>query len=456
MSPADVSPADVSPADSAPEYSPFGPRGPAFNRRVGRVWAFVWLGYLAYPIVGLAESRDSALHMSLTLLVAAVGVGCYVSLFTRQSPLSPATAETWAALAGLSAVAVGLTVFDGPDWVYLLYFVGTGAGMLLATRQFVPVFVAALGALALVLWLTGSDPATIGYSAGGMFGIGALINAFRRALVSNLALHTAREELARLAVADERLRFARDLHDLLGHSLSVIALKAELAGRLLGHSPEQAAAEVAASAGVAAAEVADIESVAREALAEVREAVGGYRQAGLSAEVASARSALAAAGIELRLSGIHDAALTPEVEEAAAWVLREGTTNVVRHSSASSCSISVEVGTEEVVVAVADNGAGGRAGPDGAGGRPSPDGAGGSLAKSGAPVRGEAGGGHGLLGLSERVAAIGGRLRAGGNEGSGFLLEATIPTGPGAGAGAAGSAPFDSAGTEPTPSVQSR
>ncbi len=142
-------------------------------------------------------------------------------------------------------------------------------------------------------------------------------------------LYLARRELARLAVAEERLRVARDLHDLLGHTLSMIALKSELARRLVAQHPKRAAQEIA-----------EVESVARQTLREVREAVAGYQQPTLQSELEGARQLLEAAGIPyqaketvLTLPGALDATL--------AWVVREGITNVVRHSRARRCPLAL-------------------------------------------------------------------------------------------------------------------
>ena len=130
-----------------------------------------------------------------------------------------------------------------------------------------------------------SDGAAIGYGASSV-GVGLLMVLMSDLRARNVELTAARAELAETAVIRERERFARDLHDLLGHSLSVIALKAELAGRLLPDQPAQAAGEVA-----------EVEQVARQALSEVRQAVSGYRQPTLEGELAGARMALSAAGI---------------------------------------------------------------------------------------------------------------------------------------------------------------
>src|SRR5581483_8548167 len=161
-------------------------------------------------------------------------------------------------------------------------------------------------------------------------GVGLLMLLLRDLRVRNSELLEARAELARLAVAQERERFARDLHDLLGHSLSVIALKAELAGRLLGSERPEAAGS----------EIADVEKVARGALSEVREAVSGYRQPTLEGELAGARAALSAAGIDAEVRR-DPASLDSQTEAVFAWAVREGATNVIRHSGARRCTVTI-------------------------------------------------------------------------------------------------------------------
>jgi two-component system sensor histidine kinase DesK len=198
--------------------------------------------------------------------------------------------------------------------------------------------------------------------------------------------------MARLAVAEERLRFARDLHDLVGHSLSVIALKAELAERLLQRDPARAAEHVT-----------DVKDVARTALGEVREAVSGYRQPTLVDELAGARMALRAAGIDAELQG-SEVELPPDVEALLAWTVREGTTNIIRHSGARSCRIAVRPGLAMASAEVVDDGAGAVFGDDGE--KPS---------------------GNGLAGLRERAAQLAGRVEAGAAPEGGFRLRVTVP-----------------------------
>jgi two-component system, NarL family, sensor histidine kinase DesK len=236
----------------------------------------------------------------------------------------------------------------------------------------------------------------------------------RRADAVN-ALRRARADLARTAVAEERLRIARDVHDLLGHSLSLITLKAELAGRVIGADQDRAAAEIA-----------ELESVARQSLADVRAAVAGYRQPDLAAELDSARQLLDSAGIACDISAAGTAGLSHDVDAALAWAVREGTTNVVRHSQATRVAISVSKGPATAGAEVSDNG-------------PADDGGPGARLRLPAgqvhPDRPDVGGrvsvgGSGLAGLAERVHGLGGELVAGTVAPRGFRLRVVVPLGP--------------------------
>jgi two-component system sensor histidine kinase DesK len=190
--------------------------------------------------------------------------------------------------------------------------------------------------------------------------------------------------MAELAVQEERNRFARDLHDILGHSLTVITVKAELAGKLIEANP-----------GRAAAEVADVESLARAALADVRAAVAGYRELSLAGELVSARTALQAAEIKADLPTTMDE--VPEAgRELFAWVVREGVTNVVRHSGAKRCTIKIDSHQIEVL----DDGKG--------------------------PTPGGGASGHGLVGLRERADQAGASLQVGQAPGGGFRLAVKV------------------------------
>ncbi len=223
-----------------------------------------------------------------------------------------------------------------------------------------------------------------------LIGIGMI--AVSRLVVTVRELRAAREEIARLAIAEERLRFARDLHDLLGHSLSLITLKSELAGRLLPAEPEKAATEVR-----------DIESVARRALREVREAVAGYRRPTLDDELEGAREMLEAAGITCRIENRLGVS-SNGTDAVMAWAVREGVTNVIRHSRARHCEIRLTRDGEEVRAEISDDGLGSTSEHDG------------TFAS-----------GSGLSGLAERVAASGGSFEAGSLPEGGFRLRVSLP-----------------------------
>jgi two-component system sensor histidine kinase DesK len=255
----------------------------------------------------------------------------------------------------------------------------------------------------------GPMTAFFGYTAG------------RRAdLVS--VLRRTRADLARAAVAEERLRIARDLHDLLGQSLSLITLKAELAGRVIGTDPDRATREIA-----------ELESVARQSLSDVRSAVAGYRQPDLAGELVSARQLLDSAGIASQISAPDTAGLSQAVDAALAWAVREGTTNVVRHSQATHVDIRVRTGPAGAIAEISDNGppapdyAGPLARPPAASLTSPDDGAG---QDGGAVLTLPRAGGSGLAGLTERVRSLGGELAAGNVEPQGFRLRVVVPSRP--------------------------
>lgn len=177
---------------------------------------------------------------------------------------------------------------------------------------------------------------------------------------------------------------ARDLHDILGHSLTVITVKAELAGKLIDVDP-----------GRARSEVADLERLSRDALADVRRAVTGFREVTLPGELARAREALRAADIRAELPNATDD-VPSDLREVFAWTIREGVTNVIRHSNARSCAIEITTSS----VTIRDNGVG----------------AGGSRSQ-----------GNGLLGLSERALAAGTQLTTECAQPSGFSLTMSVP-----------------------------
>ncbi|MEV6541332.1 histidine kinase [Streptomyces sp. NPDC051665] len=297
---------------------------------------------------------------------------------------------------------------------------GFGAGTLTlgvrGRRHVLAVVAGAVGgALLLQLPLGVAAPAALGTVIAVLFAAGGL--AFTAAfsvwlLDAVYELDEARETRARLAVAEERLRFGRDLHDVMGRNLSVIALKSELAVQLARRGRTEAVEQMI-----------EVQRIARESQREVRDVVRGYREADLRLELAGAQGVLAAAGIDCEVTG--DAAGLPvEVQSALGWVVREATTNVLRHGDAGRCVVGVRVEEGRVVLTVENDGAKVVGGGDvGAG----DDGGGGGK------------GGSGLVGLRERLTAVGGELEAGAVDGDRFRVVATVPLTGAAGTGGSAS-----------------
>lgn len=313
------------------------------------------------------------------------------------------------ALALLAAIALATTLVYGDTWMVLFVFVVVTLAASLPLSAVPPAIVAVAAAVVVVNVVGARTTATIVTGASWalstvMAGYIALLLRRRGLLIAEL--RRSRDEVARLAaadaVADERLRFARDLHDLLGHSLSVIVLKAELARRLLDHEQVRSQARD---------EVDDVEQIARRALEEVREAVTGYRARSLPAEIERTRVALEAAGVEVHVE-VGAGSLPPDVETLLAQVVRETTTNVVRHSRAHRASIVLESSAGEARLEVSDDGVGV------------------------APDSGAAGtrSGSGLRGLAERIGQAGGSLAAGACPNGGFRVTAAVPCGAATGA----------------------
>ena len=212
------------------------------------------------------------------------------------------------------------------------------------------------------------------------------MNAVRQLIALNADLHATRAELAELAVAADRERLARELRDLLARTLSLIAVKAELASRLSAKGDTAAGAELS-----------DVQRLARQAVRDVRDAVTGAHSPGLEAELAAAEAALRTAGIQVTIRR-NDARIDPAHESTIAWAVREAVTNVVKHSRARTCRIALHTSDGVTSLAVDDDGRG-----------PGP----------GSP-------GAGIDGLADRIHAVGGTLETGRAEGRGFSLRVCL------------------------------
>jgi two-component system sensor histidine kinase DesK len=278
-------------------------------------------------------------------------------------------------------------------WLYPALIVGAG---LPASAAVVGVGLTALAAAAPMArggTITGTLPAPepFGPSHSILLSIlfaGLGMVAVRQLIARNAELHAARAELADLAVARERERLALELHDLLGRTLSLIAVKAELASRLSAQGDPSAEAELI-----------DVQRLARHAVRDVREAVAGPYAATVAAELSAAQVALRTAGIALRIDSTTTS-VDPMHETAIAWALREAVTNVVKHSGARTCRIALDAADGSTVLEVEDDGRGPKGG----------------------------GAGAGLRGLADRIHALGGTVEVGLSDGSGFRLQVQLGT----------------------------
>ncbi|MFC9594250.1 sensor histidine kinase [Streptomyces sp. NPDC056944] len=344
-------------------------------------WLLMGLGALSHLLGGQAPNPwigAAGLLAFNTLYIAIV--------FRAFDPRRRESRLTWVLLISLGVLTFALAIGYGREWLLLFPLLGLGVGAVVRRGRLLPAIafplVVAVGVV--TFWRDGWDSIGIVY---GTF-ISIMVTAAILALDEIVRqLRETREELARAAVEKERLRFSRDLHDLLGHTLSVIVVKSEVVRRLAPRDLDAALAQVA-----------DIESVGRQALTEIREAVTGYREGSLATELDRARDALSTAGIEpvVRRSG---PLLEPQTEALLSWVVRESATNAVRHSGASRCEIDLSGSADRVRLTVTDNGRG--------------------------PADGTPG--SGLRGLRERVAAAGGTLDSGPAPRGGFRVTAELP-----------------------------
>lgn len=356
------------------------------QRYLTHFFQLVWVLFTAYPLVAFIQSKPAQPALVAGLAAVVVFIGVYAWMWIRFYDNRP-TSGLLVAWSSLSAIALVLALTDGSIWGYLfIYVIAAFAGLFTNWRHGAIAVVAVTVVMTLIGNLQGAGIWTIAIALEGLL-VGSVVLGSAYMGRTNRALHEAREDVARLMVAEERLRFARDLHDLLGHSLSVIVLKAELAGKLAAASPERAAPEIA-----------DIERVARQALADVREAVSGYREASLAAEIEQARVALAAAGVKVEIEPFKEGLPAP-TESVLAWALREGVTNVIRHAGARAARIHLARSDRQAELELTDDGRG---------------------ALDFHP-------GNGLTGLRERVAGRKGEVEFGPARDGGFRLRVSLP-----------------------------
>lgn len=367
------------------------------------IWV-TWLPFLIPDFVAWLQGHPTLPRMIATLIVLALFIAFYLWTTLRNARrllAAPSSAErTEDAEAWLSALIyiilalaiVGLASEHKFAWFSPFIFTIAYIGGRFSIPRALLLLVVLLGCIITAGWLIGLSLGSIGSALFFVVTVGLVVVFLMRVITASQELRAAREEIARLAVTAERLRIARDLHDLLGHNLSLIALKSELARRLLAVSPERAASEIG-----------DIEQVARTTLQEVREAVSSYRQPALSSELEAAEEILAAAGIAYKYEGNAQMlnGISPATEAILSWTVREGVTNVIKHSRAHHCLISLTRDEQRVGVEIADDGRG--------------------LSS----VSGDAG--NGLHGLAERVKTLDGSFEAASRPTGGFRLAVTLP-----------------------------
>ncbi|MFH9087014.1 sensor histidine kinase [Streptomyces sp. NPDC017673] len=370
---------------------------------------FFSLGWLLLPLVGGLRHRPVAVVLG-ALLVLVAALQCVASNRLTRPALDaylgrarlPADAHRAPAvlLALALALTVSLSALDAADPMTVRLALGASLlpfGLLYGLTVPVRVFLRRSAVLTAVLtggvWLADHD--TVGLLA--TFLMVAFQTVFSllacRCGAWTLAVlweaERAREAEARLAVAEERLRFGRDLHDVLGRNLSVISLKSELAVQLARRGRPEAVEQMI-----------EVQRIAQESQREVRAVVRGYREADLGVELAGAQGVLTAAGIDCEVRA-DTGGLPAEVQSALGWVVREATTNVLRHGDAGRCAVGLSVREGLAVLTVENDGA----------------------------VAANGDGGSGLTGLRERLAAVGGTLEAGfaGAERDRFRLVAEVP-----------------------------
>lgn len=374
------------------------------------IWV-VWLPFATPAFTEIFQSHTPWPRLVASLVGGALFVGIYLwatlrnaqRLLALTEPVEHSPLQAWLTVGILTALSLTLTLNNGSTWGTLFVFTAAyAAGRLPAVQA----------ALALIV-----IEAII--ATGGLHGhfnwsdlvpgiilvaiVGAVVIGVAHSVATDRELRVAREEIARLAVMTERLRIARDLHDLLGHNLSLIALKSELARKLLTVAPERAASEIG-----------DVENVARTTLEEVREAVTNYRQPTLANELHAASEILTAAGIACHYRGDENgsASLPTTLEALLSWTVREGVTNVIRHSHARQCTIHVTRNKQCAGIEIIDDG------PD-------------STARTSETVTpaDTGNGGNGLRGLKERVQLLGGQCETGPRATGGFRLAVSVPFG---------------------------
>jgi two-component system, NarL family, sensor histidine kinase DesK len=339
----------------------------------------LWVLYLGFFFIQPIAEHVSWKLWLLDGLGAVLFLALYFGLFFLENPK--------AVLHVCGMVLLGI-VFQAIDANGATFFIFAAAMLPFcvatqATSWFGLLLIAAIGAIeGLLLHINNWN---LFFSAGFPLMLGAGDTFFAERNRMHRRLRKAHEEIEHLAKVAERERIARDLHDLLGHTLSVITLKSELAGKLMDRDPRRAEKEIR-----------EVSEISRQALSDVRDAIRGYRAKGLAAELAQAKSTLETAGLSVQCDAATTIKLPAMQESVLSLALREGVTNVVRHAKARSCRLRIEQQNGSCRLEIHDDGLGSTS------------------------VEG-----NGLLGMRERVEMLGGTLRR--SHDSGTTLTITLP-----------------------------
>ncbi|MER6951354.1 histidine kinase [Nonomuraea sp. NPDC000554] len=364
------------------------------SRLIGILILALGLTFIVEPAIYWTTLGQRPSSIGLALIGTLTFAFTYARLTWDVVRHQPAGNRLPGDLVACGATALALPLIMGRLWLGMpALFMGI-AVLNLAPRRAKVVVPAVLGvtvAISILLGLNALDvmdliircaiTATVIFSAGWL---GALYR----------EVHQTRAELARMAVVEERHRFARDLHDVLGHSLSVIAMRSELALRLIESRPQRASAEMQ---GVLA--------ISRQSITDVREVVRGYHNLNLANELAGVQSVLNAASVACEVDEVPPN-LSQPIHEALAWVVREATTNILRHSKATYCTIKLWVTDQDVFLCMSNDGV----------------------------TMGALSAGNGLTGLTKRLADLGGCLVFGISSGPIYKIEAVVPLDPATGA----------------------
>ncbi|WP_433547537.1 sensor histidine kinase [Streptomyces sp. CA-294286] len=372
------------------------------------------LCYSAVTVLNVAASKAGA-HV---LLACAVFIVC---VFTTQCLVSAPSSKLWSMRTKVLTLGVQALLtyvpftWFGLNWGSMEGPMAASVLLLLPARFAWPVFTLVLVAVPVYALSAGATPTAAGYYTTSALLCGIVIYGLSRLTELVHEVHATRARMAQMAVGQERMRFARDLHDLLGYSLSAIALKGELSLRLIEHHPEQAQ-EATRS----------LLEVTRQALADVRLVASGYREMSLRDELESANSVLETAGVQVDMR-MDCGRLHPVIETVLATALREGVTNILRHSRVEFCTITTSWEDETVLLTLVNDGVAPgtgtwplRTGPEYGGNGP------------------DEYGGSGLRNLRARLRAVGGSLTAGVRPDGRFVLEALAPAKPPEGTGTEG------------------